>query len=364
MKQIFEPLTIGPLTVKNRLVRSATWENLADDQGRMTPAQFKLYEELARGGVGLIITGYAFIFDEERANPGMMGIHDDSLIADYRTLTNRVHELGGKIVMQIAYGGSQTGYPTEGREIWGPSAVADLATGVVPTPMTQEHINRLIEAFAAAAERVKQAGFDGVELHGAHNYLLNQFFNPYYNRRQDQYGGSVENRARLTVEVYEAVRQRVGEDFPVMIKINAEDFIPGGSTIDDSLVLAKLLALRGIDAIEVSGGTGASADKVPARMKINSPDKEAYHATYAAQIAEAVNVPIIVVGGLRSPEVIENLLATTPIELYSLSRPLLVDPQLPQRWQQGDRSPSRCLSCNYCMRNNAAGVHCILTKER
>lgn len=362
MKQIFETSRIGTLELKNRLVRSATWENLADEQGHLTYPLYQVHKELAAGGVGLIITGYAFVTRDEQPNPGMIGIYDDSFITEYRKLTEMVHEQGSKIVMQIVYGGSQTGYPADGRLIWGPSDVTDLATAVTPTPISTEEIAELVKAFGDAAVRAKQAGFDGVELHGAHNYLLSQFLSPYYNRRDDDYGGSLENRTRLHREVYSEIRRRVGPDFPLLIKINCEDFIENGATIDDSLYLSKRLAELGIDAIEVSGGTASSEERIPARAKINAPEKEVYHAEYARRIAEEVDIPIILVGGLRSPGVIEQLLQETKIELFSLSRPLLTEPALPNRWHSGDLTPAKCVSCNACLRYPEGGNYCILNK--
>jgi len=364
MRKIFEPTIVNHLHLKNRLVRSATWENLADDKGYLTQELMETYEKLALGGVGLIITGYAFVNRDEQPNPHMMGIYSDNFIAGYRKLTDMVHEHGSRIVMQIAYGGSQTGYPPEGRLIWGPSAVADLATGVVPTPMLREDIRTLVEAFGDAAARVKRSGFDGVQIHGAHSYLLSQFLNPYYNRRTDEYGGPIENRARIFLEVYDAIRERVGNDFPVLIKINSEDFMEDGATIEDSLVLAKMLDERGIDAIEVSGGTAGSGKKIPPRMKIDTPEKEAYHADYAARIAAEVEAPVMLVGGLRSPAVIEGLLDNTKIELFSLSRPLLCEPDLPHRWQDGDLARSRCVSCNGCLKIKDGGNYCIFTERK
>ncbi len=360
MRSLFDATAINGIALKNRLVRSATWENMADPKGHMTDKLFQVYEDLARGGAGLIITGYAFVTADEQPNPGMMGIYHDSFIAEYRKLTDMVRSHGSRIVMQIVYGGTQTGYPAEGRIIWGPSEVADLATGVVPTPMTQGDIATLVQAFGDAAERAQAAGFDGVQMHGAHSYLLSQFLNPYYNRRSDEYGGSIENRARIIFEVYEEIRKRVGRNYPVLIKINAEDFMEGGATFEDIRFVCSQLAERGIDAIEISGGTGASGEKIPARVKIDTPEKEAYHATYAAQVAAEICVPVILVGGLRSPGVIEGLLESTSIDFFSLSRPLLAEPDLPKRWQQGDLLPARCISCNGCLQMRPGGNVCIL----
>lgn len=363
MRTLFDKTKIKTLDLNNRLIRSATWENMADPSGHMTKPLFKVYEELARGGPGMIITGYAYPLQEEQPNPGMMGIYDDSFIEDYQPLTEMVHRYGSRIVMQIAYGGSQTNYRPEERTIWGPSEVADLVFKVVPQEMTGENIRTLIKAYGDAAARAKAAGFDGVQFHAAHGYLLSQFLCPYYNRRTDEYGGPIENRVRIVLEVYDEVRSRVGDNFPVLIKLNAEDYIADGATFADCRYLCRALAARGIDAIEVSCGTMASGRLGPCRTRIDGPDKEAYNAGHAAQLAEELDVPIILVGGLRSPEVLEQLLATTPIEYFSLARPLLAEPRLIQRWQDGDRRPARCTSCNGCFRPNPAGNLCVLNLE-
>ncbi len=363
MRTLYDSTTINSMTLKNRFVRSATWDNMADSTGHMTEPLFNRYEELARGGVGMIITGYAFPLQEEQPNPGMMGIYDDSFIKDYRPLTEMVHRHGSRIVMQIAYGGSQTGFQPEGRTIWGPSAVADLAFKVVPQEMSKENIKTLTTAYGDAAIRAKTAGFDGVQLHAAHGYMLNQFLCPYYNHRTDEYGGAIENRARIVLEVYDEVRSRVGSDYPVLIKLNADDYIVGGATFEDCHYLCRVLAARGIDAIEVSCGTFASGKRGPCRTQIDAPEKEGYNAEYAAQLAGDLDVPILLVGGLRSPEVIEKLLEMTSIEYFSFSRPLLAEPHLVKRWQDGDRSPARCTSCNGCFRPNPAGTLCVLNLD-
>lgn len=360
MRTLFDRTTIGPMTLKNRIVRSATWENMADSAGRMTGPLFRVYEELAKGGAGMLITGYAFPLVEEQPNPGMMGIYDDGFIDAYRPLTEMVHRYDSRIVLQIAYGGSQTNFRTGERIIWGPSAVPDAAFKTVPRKMAQEDIQALIEAFGTAAKRAKAAGFDGVQFHCAHGYLLSQFLSPYNNRRTDRYGGSIENRARIIFEVYDKVRENVGEAYPVMIKINAEDFIENGATFDDCRYVCRELAGRGIDAIEISCGTFASGKLGPARTKIDVPEKEGYNADYAARIAGEVEVPVLLVGGLRSPAVMKKLLETTSIAYFSLSRPFIAEPRLVERWQNGDLTPARCTSCNGCFRMNPAGNICIL----
>jgi 2,4-dienoyl-CoA reductase-like NADH-dependent reductase (Old Yellow Enzyme family) len=360
MRTLFDETTIRSMTLKNRFVRSATWENMADASGRMTEPLFRTYEELARGGVGMIITGYAFPLREEQPSPGMMGIYDDSFVENYRPLTAMVHGHDSRIVLQIAYGGSQTGYQPEERVIWGPSAVADLAFKVVPQQMSEDNIQNLIRAYGAAAVRARSAGFDGVQIHAAHGYLLSQFLCPYYNRRTDRYGGSRENRARIVLEIHEEVRRKVGDDYPVMIKVNAEDFIENGATFDDCRYLCGELAARGIDAIEVSCGTFASGKRGPCRMGIDAPEKEGYNADHAARIARETQVPVMLVGGLRSPEVMETLLETTSLGYFSMARPFIAEPHLVNRWRGGDRRPARCISCNGCFGKNPAGNICTV----
>lgn len=359
MRNLFDETRINSVVLKNRLVRSATWENMADGNGHMTEKLFNLYEDLAQGDVGMIISGCTFVMPGDQFYPGMMGMWEDSFIAEYKRLTEIVHSHGSRIVQQLAYGGTQGTRQEDELPVWGPSNVADLATGTVPTPMSKENIRTLVKAFGDAAARAKAAGFDGVQIHGSHGYLLGQFLSPHYNRRSDKYGGSIENRARIYVEVYEEIRGRVGEDFPVMLKINESDSIDNGATFEDCLYVSKKLDELGIDALEISGGTAASGDFM-SRTKINSPEKEGYHAEAAARIADEVQAPVILVGGLRSPEVMETLLKNTAIEYFSLSRPLLAEPDLPRRWQQVDRSPAKCISCNACQKGNPEGNICVL----
>lgn len=359
MKKLFEKTKINQIELKNRFIRSATWENKADEKGHITDKLKLVYKNLARGQVGLIITGYAFVMEDEQPNPGMMGIYDDSFIPEYKELTNMVHNYGSKIILQLAYGGTQTTYRPENRVIWGPSAVREMATGVIAKEMTKEDINVLIKAFGDAAVRAKKAQFDGVQIHGAHGYLLSQFLNPYHNQRTDQYGGSIENRARIIFEIYEEIRQRVGKDYAVLIKINCRDFVEKEFNFEECRYVCEQLTKRGIDAIEISGGIAAAKELRAGRSNIDTPEKEGYFKTYAGQIAEEISVPIILVGGLKSFSVIEQISTQTNIEYFSLSRPLLREPNLIQRWQEGDRTKSKCISCNQC--RSAEGNECVFS---
>ncbi|WP_136796390.1 NADH:flavin oxidoreductase [Desulfosediminicola ganghwensis] len=366
MKTLFDKTTIGTMTLKNRLWRSATWENMADEKGHLTDRLRTVYRGLAQGGIGTIITGYAFVLEDEQPNPGMMGIYDDSFISEYKELTTEVQAEGANIVMQIVYGGSSTGFNIGERDIMGPSAVANPSRGVVPREMTRDDIVRVVEAFAQAARRCKAAGFDGVQIHGAHGYLLSQFLSPYFNRRKDEYGGEIHNRARIIYETLEAVRATVGLDYPVFIKMHCTDhWDSNGLSVEDSLQVALELQRRGITGIEFSGGNPDADNypgKAPIRNKIIAEEKQSYFAIETAQIAEKLVVPVISVGGHRSPTKMKELLNTTSINYFAMSRTLLSEPDLPNRWQRGDFSRPRCVSCGKCW--DAAGNICILDRKK
>ncbi len=271
MSVLFNSGHIGSLEIKNRFVRSATWEGLANDDGSVTDSLLEVYRNLARGGVGLIMTGYSYVSIKGKCNFGMIGIDNGSLLPGLQRLTDAVHKHGSKIFLQVAHGGSQTkfdtGFPAEA-----PSVVKERFTGTVPVEMSMEDIRGLIDDFSEAGRRAKKAGFDGVEIHSAHGYLLSQFLSPYSNRRLDQYGGPIENRARVVLEVYEAIRGKVGKDFPISIKINCEDFDGVGLTPEDSRWVCKELSEKGVDAIHLSGGLPAAGELTPARMKIAKQD--------------------------------------------------------------------------------------------
>jgi len=357
LKTLFDKTQINNIDLNNRFVRSATWERMADENGHLTARLMNVYRELAEGEVGLIITGYAFVMEDGQPNPGMMGIYDDSFIEEYNVLTDTVHNLGSKIVLQIAGGGTQTTFKTEDRVIWGPSAVPEMATGVVAKEMTREEIQTLIKAFGDAAVRSKKAGFDGVQIHAAHGYMLSQFLNPYHNQRTDEYGGSIDNRARIIFEVYDEIRRRVGKDYPVMVKVNCRDFVDKELTFEESLYVCKELDKRGIDAVEVSGGNAKSKKISFGRSDVDIGEKEGFFLEYAAKIAAEINAPVMLVGGLRSPEGMEKILKETKIEYFSLARPFLREPGLIKRWRQGKLTQAACTSCNGC--RSKEGNFCI-----
>ncbi|MBE0597896.1 MAG: NADH:flavin oxidoreductase [Desulfuromonadales bacterium] len=365
MRSLFERCRINGMELRNRLVRSATWEGMCDEAGRPTEQLVGLCRELAEGGVGLIVSGFAFVREDGKSMPFQMGIDHDRLEADCRQMVAAVHAAGGKIALQLAHAGGQTKSKYAGRQPFAPSAVPAPNFPAVPAPLSTAEIAAIITSFQEGARRARDWGFDAVQFHGGHGYLISQFASPLTNRRTDGYGGSIENRARFVLELYAAVRAAVGPDYPVMVKMNIADHLDGGLEPADGLFIAQALAAAGIDAIEVSAGTMVSGEKTPTRKRISSPDQEAYHLDLARLVKQAVNCPVIVVGGFRSLEMAEKAVRDDRIDLVALSRPLVREPHLPRRWQLGDGRPATCISCNGCLLPGleGGGICCILDRS-
>jgi len=281
-----------------------------------------------------------------------------------QTLTRTVHKEDGKICIQLVHAGGQTTAKTAGRRPLAPSAVKVEQFPEEPQAMSKQDIDEIVASFGNSARRAKEYGFDAIQLHAAHGYLINQFLSPLTNRRTDEYGGPLENRCRFLLEVYRRVRSEVGPDFPVIAKLNGSDNLEGGLDITDAVFAARLLDMEKIDAIEVSGGTSASGERVPVRTKIDSPAREAYNLELAREIKKAVQCPIMAVGGFRSLEVI-NKAIEDGMDYISMARPFIREPQLIKRWQQGDTSPARCISCNGCFEPGIkeGGIFCVVEKK-
>jgi 2,4-dienoyl-CoA reductase-like NADH-dependent reductase (Old Yellow Enzyme family) len=375
---LFQPTTIRGMELANRFVRSATWEGLADAGGRATPELARLYEEFARGRVGLIISGHAFVSPEGRAGSQQLGAHDDAVIPGLRDVAAAVHAAGGKMALQISHaglwaspddragagaGGAAPGAEgdAERAQPLGPS-VRQTETGPVGREMSVADITRVTQAFAAAAGRAREAGCDAVQIHGAHGYLLSEFLSPLFNRRDDEYGGNVAKRSRFAIAAVGAVRAAVGADYPVLIKMNSEDFVADGLTVDDMLESAVLLAEGGVDAIELSGGTSLSGDLGPIRTRRGIPhDREAYYEEASLMLKQKVKVPVMLVGGIRTFEAAERLVTQGYTDYVSLSRPLICEPHLVARWERGDHAPSACRSDNRCFYKGfkREGMYCV-----
>ncbi|MEE8483248.1 MAG: NADH:flavin oxidoreductase [Nitrospinota bacterium] len=365
MSIMFESTEINGMTLSNRLVRSATWEGMCNAEGRPTDKLVLCYRDLAKGGVGLIITGYTFVRQDGKQLPGQMGIHTDDFEEEMKNLTGAAHNAGGKICMQLVHAGGQTDSVSAGRKPLAPSAVEVGQFPEKPAEMSRQDIDEIVKAFGDGARRAKEWGFDAVQIQGAHGYLINQFLSPLTNRRTDKYGGSTENRRRFLMEVYATVRESVGSDYPVMIKLSGADFLDGGFETEDAIEVSKLLVQEGIDAIEVSGGTPASGEQSPVRKRIKQPEQEAYNLTLATRVKREVKCPVMVVGGFRSFEVIEAALQNGTADYISLCRPFIREPDLVKRWQSGNREKAGCLSCNGCFRPGIkeGGIYCVAKKK-
>ena len=361
MKNVFDETILNGMILKNRLVRSATWEGMADAQGRPTEKLAEYNASLAQGGVGLIITGYTFIRPDGKQLPGQMGIHTDDFYQDLRAMADAVHREGGKICLQLVHCGGQASTQSAGRRPLAPSAVKVDQYPETPVELTEGEIHELIGACGDGARRAMGAGFDAVQLHAAHGYLINQFLSPLTNRRTDGWGGDIAGRSRFLLECYRSVRSAVGENYPVLVKLNGSDNLPGGLTPEDALYAAQALAAEGVDALEISSGTPASGGETPVRQQIDTPEREAYNLSLAENIKNGVACPGMVVGGIRSLPVAEGIILRGAADYVALARPLIREPDLPLRWQKGDDGPARCISCNGCFKPGLkGGIKCVI----
>jgi 2,4-dienoyl-CoA reductase-like NADH-dependent reductase (Old Yellow Enzyme family) len=366
MAGLFDATTIKNLEIPNRFVRSATWEGMATEDGSCTPALNDVAVQLARGGVGLIITGHAFVSEEGRAGPWQMGVYKDTFIPGLAQMADAVHHAGAKIVMQIAHAGCRAATQLSGFQAISSSSFENEKGGTA-REMTQGDIERVAEAFAQAAVRARKAGFDGVQIHGAHGYLLSQFLSPFFNKRKDAYGGPIENRTRIVLDVLKSIRTAVGQNFPVLIKMNSEDFLEGGVTVDDMLEASRILEQAGIDAIEMSGGTVYSAVYTSSRKgKLDAEDQEVYYREAAKRFKEKVGVPLMLVGGIRSYPVAERLVAEGTADYIAMCRPLIREPGLINRWKSGDVGKALCVSDNGCFipAFKGRGITCVVEERK
>ena len=327
MKKIFEEVNLKSMTLKNRLVRSATWEGIASQDGSITEESYEIYDELAKGGVGAIIAGFTSVSANDHYFGGMMRLSDDSLIPQYKKLTGIIHSYNVPVITQLALGAYYR-------------SVNSRYMQVEPDDMTVEEIHFVRDQFIDAAVRAQKAGFDGVQIHVAHFFFLSRFVSPAVNHRIDEYGGSTENRTKLVTEIIQGIKEKAPA-LHITAKINSSDFTYGGLDEEESLSMCRQLCEAGLDSIEVSGnGTSVSG--------IRPHKNEGYFVPFAAKLAEEVSTPVIVVGGMRSLDVMEDVLNKKKIELISLSRPLLREPDLPNKMKDGSCTVSKCVSCNAC----------------
>jgi 2,4-dienoyl-CoA reductase-like NADH-dependent reductase (Old Yellow Enzyme family) len=353
--KVFSEGKIGSLTLPNRLVRSATWDPSILYQRRMNEQVESLYGEVAAGGVGLIVTGDFSVvpegmLDELKSSHRKMS-YSDVRIDGFSRLAQKVHtsESSCMIVAQIS--GEYPGVA--------PSDIPSPFRSTALKPLSAEKIQVIVDCFIQAIAGVKDDGFDGVQLHAAHGGLLSRFLSPYTNRRQDEYGGSPENRARIIREIVIGARRIVG-DFPILIKMNCTDYVEGGTDIDNFPALARTIEGAGVDAIEISGGMWDCLVRpeeelgfrpVPApesHTRIENPERQSYFLRYAEKTK--LDIPLILVGGNRDVERLEEIIRQGKVDFFALCRSLISEPGLPKRWLEGrGSSGTDCISCNACI---------------
>jgi len=381
--RLFEPLKIGSLELVGRLAKSATVETLCTRDGFVTDELVEHYREIAEGGTPLIITGAASFNTYARGVPHQISVDSDNKIEGLQKLAQAVHQYDAKIMVQIYHTARQaTPGPVGRHDAQAPSAVYEPTLGVKPRAMSIAEIEDTVIQFADAAERCQKAGIDGVQIHAAHGYLISSFLTPHTNRRKDKYGGTFENRIRFLVEVYRAIRARVGDDYPLILKINGSDDLPlrKGLRTGQLVAIAKRMEAEGIDAVEITaghyescttfergnwkgytrevlkGGPGkALAGYRRAFMYVFAPIidfmfsriaafSKGFNLPYAKEFTQALNVPVICVGGLSDPDAMRAAIENGDCDMVSVARGFLADPYLYRHMKENRKGPQ----CNYC----------------
>jgi 2,4-dienoyl-CoA reductase-like NADH-dependent reductase (Old Yellow Enzyme family) len=354
---LFKPIRIGTMKLSNRFVRSATVDCSVDLSGEVDEKTVEFYTKLAKGGVGLIITGAASVDKTGSFCHCQMRVDHDRFIPGLKRLANAIHQYESKVALQIHHGGRDSPVVAiKGETLLVPSRDKDL--NVKHRQMTTQDIWTTIDAFGQAARRAKEAEFDAVELHGAHGYLFSQFLSPTTNKRGDEWGGTLENRMRFHIEVYKKVREMVGASYPVIIKLGVKDIgFLGGLTLDEGCKVTSCLSRLGMNAIEVSAGRAASPTPTTpksynyVRVGIRSANQEAYFRSWGRKVKQVISVPLILVGGIRSLETAEKLVEDGYADCISLCRPLIREPGLVNSWRMGEKKVADCVSCNLCLHN-------------
>lgn len=317
MARLFDPLLVGSLRLRNRIVMPPMANGLADETGRVTSPLIEHYTRRAPG-VGLVIVEHSYFTPEGKASPNQLGIHNDSMITGLSKLADSIHAEGTPVCIQINHSGREGSYETSGVEPVAPSPIPLDSSGVVPRELGSHEIQDLIRLFGEAAGRAREAGFDAVEVHGAHGYLLNQFTSPVTNKRTDEYGGSFDGRIRLPLEIVAEIRKVVGPDLLILYRLGASDGEGRGITIRESQTLAQRLVHAGVDIVDVSGGLIGDA---PQGMT-----GQGYFLPLAEKIKEAVQVPVIGVGGITDPLFADQTIRQGRVDLIAVGRALLADP--------------------------------------
>lgn len=318
MAYLDKPLTEGKLSLKNRLVMPPMATSKSEEDGSVSEDILEYYDEKSNGGyIGLIIVEHSFVTKQGKASDRQLSLAEDRVVEKLKKLSEIIHKNGSKVVVQINHAGSAAKSSVTGMKVVGPSAVKHPGREEVPEELTKEEIKNIVAEFKNAALRVKLAGFDGVEIHSAHGYLLSQFLSPLTNKRTDEYGGDIKGRCKLHLEIIKAVREAVGEDFPILLRLGASDYMEGGLTIEDSKVAAQYFERAGVDMLDISGGF--CGYNVPGNKS------QGFFAPLSKAIKNVVSIPVIVAGGVTEAEAAERLLADGDCDLVGVARAIYKD---------------------------------------
>lgn len=359
MKLLFTPFRIKHLEIPNRIVMPGLASFLIEDDGTITDKTIEHYRLRAAGGPGMVIVEACAVSPEGVVSPHQARIYDDRFVEGLAKIAQVMRAEGAVPAVQIHHGGRQTSSKVIKQKPLAPSPLPCPTIRGDVEPLTKEKIQELIHKFADAAERAVQAGFDLIEIHGAHGYLINQFLSRFSNIREDEYGGDVEGRAKFALEIVREIRKRIGKDFPLSFKISAQEFVPNGLTVGESIKILKLLVKEGIDVVQVSAGNDATPEWIAQPMFM----KKACLAGSAGAIKKALNIPVMAVGRINDPLVAERILAEGKADLVCMGRGLLADPELPKKAKEGRLEDIRtCIACNTCMESifRRGRVECLV----
>lgn len=326
MPGLFDPINIRGLALKNRLVMPPMATGMATDDGAVTDRHIKHYTARARGGVGLIIIEHTYVAEEGKLSRGQTGLYDDRLIPGFKHLVKAIHAEGTRVIIQLTHGGAKAPRSITGKQPSGPWNIILPNSIEAPRPLTIPEMKTLVISFGKAAYRAVEAGFDSVELHGAHGFLLCQFLSPYANQRNDEYGGSLANRLRFPTEVIKEVKTRLGKNMPLFYRFGADDMLEGGLTRQEGKLAAQHLEQAGVDVIDVSAGIGSGSPR--------SSTEQGYYVPLAEGIKEVVKVPVIGVGNITEPEYADRIIRQGKVSMVAVGRTLLANPDFPRQAAQ------------------------------
>ena len=358
MSNLFKPLQINSLSIKNRFIRSATVDNLGENQ-LVTDAQLDFYRELARGEVGLIVSSGLFPSLDGWAAPGQLGIHRDEMIPSLKKITGTVHANGGKVVAQLMHAGWFGNPELCGFQTVGPSETVNPANNLKVRELSSGEVEEKIEEFIRAGVRAKEAGFDGVQIHAAHGWLVSAFLSPVTNHRTDKWGGSILKRSNFVIEIIEGLRKMTGPDYPILIKLGIKEYHPEGKSLDEGINSANSFIDAGVDAVEISEGV----EETPFNH-IRPDEIHPYYIEECIKAKRSISKPVILVGGMRNLAEMEKVLDDGIADAISMCRPFIMDQHIVKKFRQGSSDKSLCTSCNSCIPTMLErNLHCTFNSK-